>query len=583
MSNNIILTIAPFFHDGEISPSLSLASLAAFLRSKKVMNVRCLDLRLGIEENEIYKLHKANLPGKVLDIRDLPLVAMLLSGKKLEKRLIGIVAKKWGLNASRLEADMRHMAEWARAKAPEFSSARLVGLTVFCSNLLYTIALAKELRSRYPAAKIVMGGPQIMLSAVTREILIEHELADHLVIGEGELPLLKIVNGIRGMKKLPVMLAEMPIPDLDALPVPDFSDLDLAQYPPFQLPYFTSRGCVYGCEFCSERKLFPGYRKKTVNKIINDLKQLKDRYRAVRISMMDSILNPTPGRTEELASAILSNKLNIVWGGYLSSKGISRENAKLLKRAGLSFCTLGIESFDATTLKRMKKASSASTNFEAISALVASGIRTNINLIVGYPAQKRDDFDLMCRSMMDWFLSLGGGAQGFYDIRYFFFQYLPASDAYDIAAKEKGRLLPFSSDSMPGAISDLKNIKKCNEAFFWNRSYLLESKKMERIVLAMINKLNKTKRNAFIDVRSLAILSRTFRPDDRVRLNPGKPAGKFLKSVNGKASAVGRSLKKWSEIRRLEAAHGNVRMILALLAYFRILSVAAPGAILKDQ
>jgi protein-L-isoaspartate(D-aspartate) O-methyltransferase len=140
----------------------------------------------------------------------------------------------------------------------------VVGISCYSSyDYLTSFYLAKEIRKRNPEAVLVVGGyhasarPTDFLNLVESP-LEEESPFDHVVIGEGELPLTRIVEAAnRGERLSQPTLGPEPLPDLDDLPPLDWSLLDryraVADQIGSQAAISFSRGCPFGCSFCMER------------------------------------------------------------------------------------------------------------------------------------------------------------------------------------------------------------------------------------------------------------------------------------------------------------------------------------------
>ena len=132
------------------------------------------------------------------------------------------------------------------------------------------------LKFRDPTLPIILGGPEI-----TRQYFCLREgvrkiyqgVADMLVVGEGELPLLSYING--GKETL-VCFNE--IPSLERFPSPDYSDFDFTTYPRKKtMSLVMSRGCIRSCSFCAERLLYKKFRVCSLDMLIAHIRDYKDK------------------------------------------------------------------------------------------------------------------------------------------------------------------------------------------------------------------------------------------------------------------------------------------------------------------
>src|SRR5207253_1170329 len=61
--------------------------------------------------------------------------------------------------------------------------------------------------------------------------------------------------------------------DLARVPVPRYDLLDVDRYN--RIPLQTARGCPLDCEFCAASKIFGGYKRKPVEGVIREIREIK--------------------------------------------------------------------------------------------------------------------------------------------------------------------------------------------------------------------------------------------------------------------------------------------------------------------
>lgn len=132
----------------------------------------------------------------------------------------------------------------------------LVGISCYSSyEFLKSFYLGVEIRARNPNVCLVVGGYHP--SARPADFTGEDSPFDHVVIGEGELPLSRIVDALEQGERLDTqVLGPEQVNDLDTLPLHNWSLLD--RYKPVyrriggQQTFYLSRGCPFRCVFCME-------------------------------------------------------------------------------------------------------------------------------------------------------------------------------------------------------------------------------------------------------------------------------------------------------------------------------------------
>jgi radical SAM superfamily enzyme YgiQ (UPF0313 family) len=114
---------------------------------------------------------------------------------------------------------------------------------------------------------VIIGGPHA--SALPDEAA---NYADHVVRGEGEEVLPKIIDGEINDKVVNAGLLQ----DLDNVPYLDFS---LLPFKPKNFPIITSRGCPFDCNFCAVTKMFGRkVRARSPESILKEIKYYAARY-----------------------------------------------------------------------------------------------------------------------------------------------------------------------------------------------------------------------------------------------------------------------------------------------------------------
>jgi protein-L-isoaspartate O-methyltransferase/radical SAM superfamily enzyme YgiQ (UPF0313 family) len=133
----------------------------------------------------------------------------------------------------------------------------VIALSAYSSfDHLKCTAIAQLARELCPEAVIMVGGYHP--SARPLDYVFEGSVFDVCVVGEGEKPLVRVIESVAGGAPLrQVILGPEAIDDLDELPPSDWSLLsryrELAPRLASQAQVYLSRGCPFDCAFCMER------------------------------------------------------------------------------------------------------------------------------------------------------------------------------------------------------------------------------------------------------------------------------------------------------------------------------------------
>jgi protein-L-isoaspartate O-methyltransferase/radical SAM superfamily enzyme YgiQ (UPF0313 family) len=282
---------------------------------------------------------------------------------------------------------------------PDGAGYDVIGFSCYASyDWLKVEALAGIARGLYPDALICAGGYHA--SARPAEFIHEGSPFDAVVVGEGEKPLVQLVESVRGGAPLRgVILGPDPIEDLDAeLPETDWSYLDryrpIARRIASQAEIYLSRGCPFDCAFCMERaKREVSWRGYSVDRAIAELERL-DRFldtSSWTIYFADALFGMRgKWRKEFLAKLAASSFRSRKNWLLIRVDMIDDEDLRLFGEAncGLGF---GLESGDPTMLATARKAGKLETYLDRMKHVAVRARELDVpwgaNVICGHPGE----------------------------------------------------------------------------------------------------------------------------------------------------------------------------------------------------
>jgi len=269
-----------------------------------------------------------------------------------------------------------------------------VAYTMLYPVSLKIVELSKALK---PGAVTGLGGPHV--SYMDRQCFEDSSAVDVVVRGEGEWTLLELINtldrggdlsGVKGVthKKNGEIIVNPPRPlgPVDELPVLDFGLMPEGFIRGMAVSIVASRGCAYKCTYCNE-SLFWGnkVRRIPIEKIMEELKQLADKYDNYPVGLEDSMFHMKSSYFFEMLASLAGIRLNPAF--YLLSRAdcVTQEGCEAMFRAGIGNLVLGLESASPKVLKAMNKQTTIERGEDACAMATRKGLIVGTFWMIGHP------------------------------------------------------------------------------------------------------------------------------------------------------------------------------------------------------
>lgn len=270
----------------------------------------------------------------------------------------------------------------------------VIGFSCFKSNFKIAFEIIRQIKSQRKAVKIILGGPEITRQffkgkgSFDKEVI---QLADLLIVGEGEVPL---YNYLRGKSISGKISGFEQIESLSELTFPKYQGLDFNLYPRKDtLSVQFSRGCIRKCNFCSERLLYQGFRVREVKSVIDEIRYHKKNNRINYFVFFDSLINGDLVQLEILCDEIINNFGTINWEAQIAVRDDMKEEIFVkMKQCGCYNLFVGLESGADRMLKKMNKGFTIKQAVSFFKKLKSAGLFFGISMIVGYPGETERDF-----------------------------------------------------------------------------------------------------------------------------------------------------------------------------------------------
>jgi len=298
----------------------------------------------------------------------------------------------------------RYRPDKLRQKLEEYRP-ELVGVT--CVTLNYPIAarMLKVCKAFDPSIVTVIGGPHATFAL--EETLLQAPWIDVIVIGEGERTLVELAKAVDGGSAIRqvagiafadgstvVKTETRPlIDDLDQLPLPARHLLPLARYRALGVPctVITSRGCPYGCIFCSGHRMFGRkVRFHSPGPVVDEIEMLHRDFGFSNINIVDDTFMVNHDHARQVCEEMLKRNLRVSWNAFARVDNVTENLVGLMKEAGCELVLFGIESGDDGILKTIKKGITLEEARRGVRMATDAGLKVFNSFIFGLPGESPD-------------------------------------------------------------------------------------------------------------------------------------------------------------------------------------------------
>jgi anaerobic magnesium-protoporphyrin IX monomethyl ester cyclase len=207
------------------------------------------------------------------------------------------------------------------------------------------------------------------------------------------------VHGIDGLcsRTFPEISPPGVFSDLDSLPWPDRTRIDLNQYKR-TAPYcpspadvvVASRGCPFKCRFCSAQYIWgQKYVARSVESVVEEIRYMKETYGSRTIHFREDNFTVNKKKLLEFCSAL--KQLNVDWLCQSRVGSLDEETVRVMKESGCKLISCGFESINDSTLKFMRKGQTAEQVVRTIETFEKVGIPYTGGFMVATPNEGREE------------------------------------------------------------------------------------------------------------------------------------------------------------------------------------------------
>ena len=251
--------------------------------------------------------------------------------------------------------------------------------------------IATLLKKRSPQSIRVIGGAH---ATVMPEDCIT--CFDAIVRGDGELAIIDVLNGKRGL------ITHVIDSDLDAIPFPARHLIGEAGFSysmfvgekyginPKTTVIISSRGCPFNCSFCANWDRHVRFR--NPEKVAEEIKEVVDKWDCRHFHFEDDTFSINTNRVFRLCDEL--KPLAIKWKAHTRSECMNYEVAKKMKDSGCVEVAFGVESADDLVLEKANKGVTAEEHKDAVLVAKEAGLIAKVYLITGLPLETRHTIEL---------------------------------------------------------------------------------------------------------------------------------------------------------------------------------------------
>lgn len=294
----------------------------------------------------------------------------------------------------------------------------IIGIYANLMTKLNVLQSVRFIRENLPDSKIILGGPDVRYNA--KNYL--EAGADFIVLGEGEATMLELVQTIYAhsgkslsretldkIRSIAFLqegdVIETPerdkIKDLDQLPSPNRKKIDLHLYLDAWKKFHgsnaisvsTMRGCPYTCKWCSRAVYGLSYRRRSPEKVVQELEQIKNAYNPDALWFVDDVFTISHKWLTAFRDELQKKDILIPYECITRADRMNEEVIKMLKETGCFRVWIGAESGSQRVIDLMDRRVDVNQVRDMIKLTKKHGIQTGTFIMLGYPGETETDIE----------------------------------------------------------------------------------------------------------------------------------------------------------------------------------------------
>lgn len=278
----------------------------------------------------------------------------------------------------------------------------------------HLVSLNNKIKKNFPNIISLFGGPHPTFFPE----MIEKEGVDIVCRGEGEFIILNLINALKENKSIENIVGlwvkkdgkihknpMRPLThDLDTIPFPDREimyehDKNLKEFGEKRI--LIGRGCPFRCTYCFNNKLSKLYgkewdrvRKRSVDNVIKEVKELKENYPVEFIRIVDDTFIMCSNEWLEEFAEKFKKEINIPFFCNVRANLVTEKNVELLKKAGCFSVFMAVETGDEKVRNTILQRNMSNEHlFKACKLLRKAKIKYGFYNMFGLPVKNALEVD----------------------------------------------------------------------------------------------------------------------------------------------------------------------------------------------
>jgi radical SAM superfamily enzyme YgiQ (UPF0313 family) len=261
---------------------------------------------------------------------------------------------------------------------------------------------------------VILGGPEVKNNA---EKFLENG-ADFLVVGEGEETCYELIRALDNKEISNIMqvhgiqyknpLGEIirtperiKIKDIDILPFPNRKKVNMhlyleawkKQHGVNTISISTMRGCPYTCRWCSRAVYGLSYRRRSPEKVIEEVKYIQQQYHPDAVWFVDDVFTVSHKWLQEFTTLLHKEQITVRYECITRADRMNAEVVQLLKESGCFRVWIGAESGSQKIIDSMDRRVNVTHVQDMIKLVRMHGIEAGTFIMLGYPGETEQDIE----------------------------------------------------------------------------------------------------------------------------------------------------------------------------------------------